>query len=318
MRRYAAPDDDNGRWEGFPFRAGDIVVSTRSKRGTTWMQMICALLVFGTPELPRPLADISPWLDHLVEPREAVVARLEAQEHRRILKTHTPLDGLPLDPRATYIVVARHPLDMAVSLYYQRSNLDRHRLSELTGQPVRADLAEPPPLTVWLSEWVRSRATPVENLDSPAGVLHHVRDAWRRRGEPNVVLVHFDDLLADLPGQMRGVAERLGIEVPAKVWPDLVQAATFPSMRQRARQLAPNRMGELKDPSSFFRSGTSGTARELLSAADLDTYRRRTSTMASPDLLAWLHRDDLHRGDPPRDQLAGLRADADGTRAQPG
>jgi hypothetical protein len=191
MRRYAAPDDDNGRWEGFPFRAGDIVVSTRSKSGTTWMQMICALLVFGTPELPRPLADISPWLDHLVEPREAVVARLEAQEHRRILKTHTPLDGLPLDPRATYIVVARHPLDMAVSLYYQRSNLDRHRLSELTGQPVRADLAEPPPLTVWLSEWVRSRATPVENLDSPAGVLHHVRDAWRRRGEPNVVLVHF-------------------------------------------------------------------------------------------------------------------------------
>src|ERR1700690_701421 len=103
--RYQSPDEDSGRWLGFPFRDGDIVISTRSKTGTTWVQMICALLIFGTPELPAPLAELSPWLDHLIEPRDAVYARLAAQEgHRRFIKTHTPLDGIPVDPRATYLV----------------------------------------------------------------------------------------------------------------------------------------------------------------------------------------------------------------------
>jgi hypothetical protein len=115
--RYRSSDEDSGRWSGFPFRDGDIVISTRSKSGTTWMQMICALLVFQTPDLPAPLSELSPWLDWLVSPRSEVYRRLSAQKHRRFIKTHTPLDGIPLDARATYIVVARDPLDMAVSLY---------------------------------------------------------------------------------------------------------------------------------------------------------------------------------------------------------
>ena len=98
VRHYAS--EANERWEGFVHRPGDIVVSTRSRSGTTWMQAICALLVFQTPDLPAPLSEISPWVDWEVEPIEVVRARLEAQDHRRILKTHTPLDGLPLDPRS--------------------------------------------------------------------------------------------------------------------------------------------------------------------------------------------------------------------------
>src|SRR5262245_55463613 len=121
--RYVSPDEDSARWADFAFRDGDIVISTRTKSGTTWMQMICALLVFQTPDLPAPLVELSPWLDMLVEPRDDVVARLEAQRHRRFIKTHTPLDGVPIDDRATYIVVARHPLDMAISRYYHGDNI---------------------------------------------------------------------------------------------------------------------------------------------------------------------------------------------------
>ena len=63
MRHYRTWLADSRRWDGFEFRAGDIVISTPSKCGTTWMQMICALLVFRDPELPRPLTELSPWLD---------------------------------------------------------------------------------------------------------------------------------------------------------------------------------------------------------------------------------------------------------------
>ena len=63
LTRYRSSAEDSGRWVGFPFRDGDIVISTRSKHGTTWVQMLCALLVFRTPELPAPLTELSPWLE---------------------------------------------------------------------------------------------------------------------------------------------------------------------------------------------------------------------------------------------------------------
>ncbi len=170
--RYLSEDEDSARWEGFAFRPGDIVISTRSKSGTTWMQMICALLIFQTPELPAPLGKLSPWLDWLITPRDQVFAQLEAQSHRRFIKTHTPLDGIPLDPRATYVVVGRHPLDLAVSLYHQGDDINRELVRELTGQPAPEGERPPRPgLHDWLVSWVESEDRPEEQLDSLAGVI---------------------------------------------------------------------------------------------------------------------------------------------------
>ena len=325
--RYRSPDEDSARWDGFPFRQGDIVISTRSKSGTTWMQMICALLIFQTPELPAPLSTLSPWLDWLIVPRDEVVGRLAAQRHRRFIKTHTPLDGIPSDPRATYVVVARHPLDMAVSLFHQGANLNRDRIAELTrtpapaGEQPQADgpavgpaggpadgLAESPtpappalerpratqapqaPMHDALLAWIDRDVAPADAMDSLPGVMWHLADAWNRRHEQNVLLVHYADLSADLDGEMRRIAERLGIEVSDRRWPALVEAAGFTEMRRRAKQLAPDPAGILKDSDAFFRRGSSGAGRELLTEAEFTHYLDRAADMAPLDLLAWLHR----------------------------
>ncbi len=290
--RYRSDDEDSGRWVGFPFRQGDIVISTRSKCGTTWMQMICALLVFQSPDLPEPLYQLSPWLDRLTAPREEVYGLLAAQHHRRFVKTHTPLDGIPLDARATYIVVARHPLDMAVSLYHQGSNIDHERLRQLTGQ---AQPDSPPaprkPLKEWLLKWIDDDSRPDEYLDSLPGVMWHLLDAWGRRDQANIVLVHYDDLSGDLDHEMRRIAALLEISLPEESWPDLVRAATFEEMRTRAERVLPDAFGVLKDPAAFFRRGTSGAGSELLSEDELRHYYERAAGMAPPDLLAWLHRE---------------------------
>ncbi len=289
--RYRSADEDSARWAGFRFRDGDIVISTRSKSGTTWMQMICALLVFQTPDLPAPLATLSPWLDHAVEPIDAVLSRLESQNHRRFVKTHTPLDGVPIDDRATYVVVARHPLDLAVSLYHHSDNIDRSRLRELTGAPELRDSPPPrPPLEQWLVQWVERETTPQEQMDSLPGVLHHLSDAWARRQAANVVLVHYADLQGDLEGEMRSLGGRLGIEVPEKRWPVLVRAASFASMKERASALAPDQLGVLKDPAAFFRAGLSGSGRALLPPEAETRYFGRMASVP-PELLAWLHRE---------------------------
>jgi aryl sulfotransferase len=287
--RYQSPDEDSGRWLGFPFRDGDIVISARSKTGTTWVQTICALLIFQTPRLPAPLAQLSPWLDHLIAPRDQMYARLAAQEHRRVIKTHTPLDGIPLDSRATYIVTARHPLDMAVSLYHQGDNIDRARVRQLTGQP---EPSEPPrprkPLHDWLLRWIADDDDPRKYPDSLPGVMWHLSDAWARRGRPNMLLVHYDNLLADLEGQMRWLAGQLGITVPQQAWPELVRAATFESMSGSADTLVPT-AGIFKSNAAFFRRGTSGAGREILGDEEIAAYHARTAQLAPPDMLTWLH-----------------------------
>src|ERR1700679_3992299 len=84
---YRVGHQDNSRWDGFVFHPGDIVISTRSRSGTTWMQMICALLIFQTPDLPAPLWELSPWMDSQVMPHDLVYAQLAEQRHRRFIKT---------------------------------------------------------------------------------------------------------------------------------------------------------------------------------------------------------------------------------------
>ncbi len=288
---YTSPDEDSARWWDFAFRPGDVVISTRSKSGTTWVQMICLLLVFGTPDLPDRLGALSPWLDHLVRSKEDVFARLEAQRHRRVIKTHTPLDGVPLDGRATYVVVARHPLDVAVSLYHHGDNIDRRRMAELTGNP---ETARPPrpALHEWLLGFIDWAGDAREWLDTLPGAMLHLSDAWGRRHDPNVVLVHYDDLRADLDGAMRALAHRLGFPVAEDRWPALVHAATFEAMREPSRASSPDTLGVLKDPAAFFRHGVSGDGPALLSAGELARYHERVATMAPADMLAWLHREE--------------------------
>src|SRR5580693_6663701 len=106
VHRYETVNADSARWDAFQPRGGDIIVATAPKCGTTWTQMLCALLVHG-PDLPAPLTRLSPWLDQLWTPVDALVAELDAQPWRRIIKTHTPLDGLPYFDNVSYVFCGR-------------------------------------------------------------------------------------------------------------------------------------------------------------------------------------------------------------------
>jgi aryl sulfotransferase len=357
---YQSPSEDSGRWTGFRFRPGDIVISTRRKTGTTWVQMICALLIFQTPELPDPLWNLSPWLDNVGMPLSVQYHQLAEQQHRRFIKTHTPLDGIPLDPRVSYIVTARHPLDTFVSLCHH--NEIRGHPPEGFGHPPGGfgpppegfgpppegfghpptgfdpppgGFGHPPPLKHppgqprpprpggpprppaphllpppaapgppmspemlhdALLDWIAGDDDPRRNLDSLPGILWHLSDAWARRDRPNVLIVHYDNLLADLEGQMRWLAGRLGIAVPENAWPTLIQAATLEHMRDRAESLIPTPPGVVEKAASFFRRGTSGAGREILSDEEMAGYYARAAQLAPPDMLEWMHSPSSREG----------------------
>jgi aryl sulfotransferase len=278
------------RWADFSFRPGDIVIVTPPKNGTTWIQMICALLILQDPELPAPLQELSPWLDWERNAYAGICSQLAAQKHRRFIKSHLDPSEIPNDPRATYIVLARHPLDAALSFYHHEL-LASETKNTGHGSP-RPGRPRPSPREALL-RWVDLEIDPVtmNGLEfSLPRLTQHLCDAWARRDEQNFVLLHYADLCADLEGQMRRLASRLGITVPETTWPGLVKAATFEHMRAAAGQLQP--LSSLADPAEFFRSGRSGLGRDLLTGAELVHYHDRAARLAPPDLLAWLHRPD--------------------------
>jgi hypothetical protein len=290
--RVLAWISDSARWDDFELRPDDIVISCPAKCGTTWTQMICALLVFQTPDLPAPLTELSPWLDMRVRPISEVRAHLAAQRHRRFIKTHTPLDGLPVDDRVTYLAVGRDPRDVAVSLHHHRANLDPEAALRALNAPVPlADV--PPPATdvrETLLQWMNDESSPLEDPYTLRALIAHQRQAWARRNDPNVVLLHYADLSHDLEAEMRRIADRLDIHVPDQTWPDLVAAARFDRMRERSTQLVPDeRLGIIADPTRFFRAGSSGGWRDHLTDADLTVYRERLTALATPELDTWLH-----------------------------
>ena len=84
--------------------------------------MICALLIFQRPELPARIGDLSPWVDMRIAPIEDILDRYEQQQHRRFIKTHTPLDGIPFFEEATYLFCGRDPRDIFVSVVNHGKN----------------------------------------------------------------------------------------------------------------------------------------------------------------------------------------------------
>ncbi len=297
--RYKSLVYDSARWEGFAFRPDDIIISTPPKCGTTWTQMICALLVFQTPSFDTSLDLISPWLDMLTRDRASVVADLAAQTHRRFIKTHTPLDGLPWVPGVTYIGVGRDPRDVYRSWDNHMENMDMFAMIGAREAAVGLDdvadmLAEGPPPRAeteierfWI--WVDDDTPPVDAMNLRA-VMHHLQGFWDVRDRPNVVMLHYNDLQTDLEGEMRRLATRLAITVSEEHWPALVEAATFESMRAHADVIAPDTTHAIwTDNKRFFNRGRSGQWHDILDDAALERYEQRVATLATPEVVRWAH-----------------------------
>ena len=104
----------------------------------------------------------------------------------------------------------------------------------------------------------------------------HHQGWWDARHLPNVLLVHFNNLKEDLPGEMHRIANFLGIEVEEELWPTLVEHCTFDYMKKNAQFAAPIG-GALWEggAASFIHKGTNGRWRDLLTADDKRAYEDR-------------------------------------------
>lgn len=112
---------------------------------------------------------------------------------------------------------------------------------------------------------------------------------WALRDQPNVKLMHFNRLKADLEGEMRAIAAFLDIELPADRWPAAVEHCSFDYMKAHAERYAP--LGGMPwegGADTFINKGVNGRWRDVLSASESAAYERMALEKLGPDCARWL------------------------------
>ena len=280
LKPYRTAVYDNRRWERFVHRPGDIFVCTAPKCGTTWTQTIVSSLLWPDGDPPGDVMAISPWLEAEFNPYDELLATYEAQKHRRFIKTHTPADGIPMWNDAKYIFVARDARDAFMSMCHHLEVIKSDVRESLNKRALEDGV---PPLPAWNGDvhgfWVGSLAN--------AELFRHAATFWPLRNEPNVLLVHYNDLKRDLSGEMARIAKFLDIRVPAAKWPATVERCTFEAMKARGEEIGQFQIFE-GGAKGFLFKGTNGRWRDVLTEAELEMYRKRAAEFLPPDAVRWL------------------------------
>eukprot|EP00873_Tetraselmis_striata_P014215 jgi/Tetstr1/434479/TSEL_023571.t1 len=286
---------DSEVWNDFPFRKDDVIIASYGKSGTTWSQQIVGALVHQDNPAAN-IQDLSPWLDLRVPPKEVKIAALEAQDHRRIIKTHLPVDALRMHPDVKYIYVARDGRDIAWSMFNHYSSGNDQWYAAVNDAPGRVG----PPLPrmpkdcdvmQFYQTWLEKDGYPFWSLwDS-------VSTWWEIRNLPNVFIMHFNELKEDLPGMMRKVAKFLEIPIQEDKWEATVEKCTFAWMKKNATSCAPLG-GAFWDggAGAFIYKGTNGRWRDMLSPQQVQEYEALAVEKLGPDCAHWLATGKMKRG----------------------
>lgn len=275
---------DSTVWNDFAFRDDDVIVATYAKSGTTWTQQIVGQLLFDGRE-DIAIHDVSPWLDLRIMPPEAIAA-VKVQDHRRVIKTHLPLDALVFSPKAKYLYIGRDGRDVAWSLYNHHAKANQLWYDALNDTPGRVGppIERPDPdIRRYFRTWLEQDGAPFWSYSE------NIATWWAARDLPNVRLVHFATLKADLEGEMRAIAGFLGTEITEDRWPQVVRHCTFDWMKQHAEQVAPMGGAVFEGGAgSFINQGVNGRWRDVLTDQDNADYERMSLERFGPECARWL------------------------------
>jgi aryl sulfotransferase len=258
------------------------------------MQTIVANLLFPDGELPGPVVEITPWLDMRLGPLDQVMAGLEAQTHRRCIKTHLPLDGVPFYDEVQYVMVGRDPRDVFMSLVNHYGSHTPAFFEMMNNMPGR--VGDPFPEydgdihKLW-KNWITRGWFPWESDGYPYwSHLHHAKTWWEFRHLPNIRLVHYADLRRDLEGEMHKLAKYLNIEVPKERWPAVVDACRFETVKANPGKVV-SPMADMiwkGGGQTFIHKGTNGRWKDVLTEDELALYHETMRKTLPPDCARWL------------------------------
>lgn len=287
---YISAIIDNTRWNNYKPRAGDFIISTSYKSGTTWMQAILANLLIDKSEFK--LSDLSPWYEKLTIPLEYVNKILEGQDHPRIIKTHLPIDAIPYYTDVNYIVVCREPRDVFMSLWNHYSNYTDEFYSSVNNSlPKEECFPEcPSNMSKFWHLWTTRGVFPWESEGYPFwGNLRHTQAWWEYRNLDNILFVHFNNLLSKSEHEIIRICKHFQVPFSDDLIADVVSKTRFSYMKANSDRFFTGDPIHFKFKSEgFFNKGVNGRWKDILDTKLLG-YETYISSNLTDDCADWLH-----------------------------
>ncbi len=189
-------------------RPTDIFLVTYPRSGTTWLQMILyQLATDGDMNIPH-IAQFIPWFERLCETGKNV----ETLPSPRIFKSHLAWRRTWYTiPKGAgkYIYLVRDGRDVVVSYFhFYKSHLNfQGDFSTFFDLFLRGK--------VQYGSWFR-----------------HVAGWETQKHQPNVLWLKYEDLLTDLAGNLRKIADFCGFQIAPERWPTIIARCSFAFMKQ--------------------------------------------------------------------------------------
>ncbi len=243
-----------GRLHRYAVQPGDVFVCTWSKSGSNWMLQLALQTAWRGGVDFDHIHQLVPWPDAPGPILASLERPVRSRDGLQIVKTHLRQDQVPWSSEGRYVVVLRDPRDAVVSGYhFTRGVLDAMFAGPLTPEQ-------------WLDAFLHSEFL----MGSWAA---HVAGWWAVRDAPNVLLVTFREMKADLPGVAARLAEFLGVGLDVEEAEAVLERSSFPWMKANDARFSPINP-VLRQPSPpMIREGRVGAAGELYDDEQLAAIR---------------------------------------------
>lgn len=236
---------DNKIFERFEFRQGDIILLSPPKCGAHWsMMMVYSVLSKGKTSFSN-IHDVVPWMEFVEYPGQTVESRCKRAEERvltnslqfRVFESHSSIapGPVPFDERIKYVITARCPFDMVVSLYHHvmSSNDDFLHGWGLDGEGGLKDRLGS----------VEKIVQGIEQQLFPKDLWEFYIRAWKLKSNKNILLQHFSDMKRNLKGAIEDLDKFFGTNLTQKELENVCEVSSFNWMKAHSEKFNASTIG---------------------------------------------------------------------------
>ena len=272
------------------FTPSDIVIADPFKAGTTFTQRVIDQIVNNGEESSETLSDKSPWLDSSWGDYDGMLKKLAEQKQkgrRRVMKSHLPATYVPIDPCVKYVFVGRNGKDLVCSFHNYLYNFNEETVATInklhkafSGSDETMEI--PPTRTEFFDFFLETGGAGL------CEVLDLTKTWWDYKDYPNVLLVHYTQLVNNFENEVKRIAQFIEADVANLNMDKIKNNCSFIYMKDHADQFVPFNGKHMTDAKAFFHEGPERDSKKAISPEQMAKFDKMALERMGDACAHWM------------------------------